>query len=93
MKSVGHLKCLQVKTGTPAEAKQSTMDQSISLGTLKQHGVKAITSLLKTELHIGWKEKQFKAIELNDNGAKTSTAYWTNQSYKAFIHLVADEFS
>ena len=53
MKSVGHLKCLQVKTGTPAGAKQSTMDQSISLGTLKQHGVKAITSLLKTELHIG----------------------------------------
>ena len=62
MKSVGHLKYLEVETGAPAEAKQSTMDSC--LGTFKQHGVKAVTSLLKTAFHIGRKENQFKAIEL-----------------------------
>ena len=54
MKSVDHIKCLEVETGSPAKAKQSTMDSCLS--TLKQCDAKTVTSLLKTELHIGRKE-------------------------------------
>ena len=96
VKSNGHVRCLEIQTGTTQEKSQSSLSRSF--GSPKERALAVVTPLIRIACYLGRTEMPFNRfideVELHiDNGCKITQAYNNREGCKAFIHLMAEEFS